>query len=111
MAKMHCNNNLEYSEQEKKFIRLMLDVGAQGSEVNTSCERLVASLRKRRVTPEDLLENKGDYQLKQELLRQTIRADKIQAELHELQIQHTRQLEYLANLKPFPVTGRLEWTK
>jgi hypothetical protein len=108
---MHCNNNLEYSEQEKKFIRLMLDAGAQGNEVNTACERLVASLRKRRVTPQDLLENKGDHRLKQELLQQTIRANKIQAELHELQIQHTRQLEYLATLKPSPVTGRLHWTK
>jgi len=37
---MNCDTNITYSEQEREFIRLMLDAGAQGSEVSTSCEML-----------------------------------------------------------------------
>jgi hypothetical protein len=108
---MNCQTNIIYSEQERKFIRLMLDAGAQGNEISTSCEMLVRSLRKRKVTSEAFLENSVNYQLKQELLEQTLRANKIQAELRELQIQHTRQLEYLATLKPAVAVGRVHLTK
>ena len=108
---MHNDTNLAYSEQETKFIRPMLDAGAQGNEVSTSCERLVRSLRSRKVTSEAFLQNKVDYQLKQQLLAQTLRANKLQAELDELQIQHTRQLEYLTSLKSPAVAGRMQWTK
>jgi hypothetical protein len=104
--------NLVYSEQEQKFIRLMLDAGAQGNEVSTSCEKLVMSLRKRRITSEDFLAaDQGDSQLIHELKVQTLRANRLQAELHELSMQHTRQLEYLINLKSPTVTGRVHWTK
>ena len=92
---MDCDAKVIYSEQERKFIRLMLDSGAQGNEISTSCEMLVNSLRKRNVTSEAFLENSVDYQLKQALLEQTLRANRIQAEMQELQMQHTRQLEYL----------------
>jgi hypothetical protein len=92
---MDCDAKVIYSEQERKFIRLMLDSGAQGNEISTSCEMLVNSLRKRKVTSEAFLENSVDYQLKQALLEQTLRANRIQAELQELQMEHTRQLEYL----------------
>jgi len=105
------NTHLSYNEQEQKFIRLMLDSGAQGNEISTSCERLVKSLRNRRVTPDDFLQPKSDHRLKQDLLEQTLRANKIQAELNELRIQHSKQLEYMAKLTPPPVTGRLHWTK
>jgi hypothetical protein len=108
---MNLNTNILYSEQEHKFIRLMLDTGAQGNEVSTSCEMLVRSLRKRRVTSDAFLQNTVNYQLKQELLEQTLRANKMQAELKELQIQHTKQLEYLANLKSPAIVGRVHWTK
>jgi hypothetical protein len=92
---MNWDTKIIFSEQERKFIRLMLDAGAQGSEIYTSCEMLVKSLRKRKVTSEAFLDNSVNHQLKQALLEQTLRANKIQAELQELQIQHTRQLEYL----------------
>jgi hypothetical protein len=108
---MQHSTDLAYSEQEQKFIRLMLDPGAQGNEVSTSCERLVSSLRKRRVTSDDFLQQKTDDRLKQALNEQTLRANKMRAELHELHIQHTRQLEYLANLTTPAVTGRMQWTK
>ncbi len=110
-AKIHNETNFAFSELEEKLIRLMLDPSAQGNEVSTSCERLVRSLRKRRVTSEDFLENKVDLQLKRELLAQTDRANKLQAELHELQMQHTKQLEHLTKIKAPPVTGRVHWTK
>lgn len=108
---MHHDTNLEYSEQEQKFIRLMLDAAAQGNEVSTSCERLVRSLRKRQVTSEAFLQNKVSYQLKQELIEQTLRANKMQAELRELQIQHTKQLEYFTLLTSPAIKGRMHWTK
>jgi len=108
---MNCDTILTYSEQERKFIRLMLDAGAQGSEVSTSCEMLAKSLRKRNVTPEAFLENSVNYQLRQALIQQTLRANKMQAELWELQLQHTRQLEYLTTLKPAAAIGRVHWTK
>jgi hypothetical protein len=108
---MNLQTNFKYSEQEHKFIRLMLDAGAQGNEVSTSCEMLVRSLRKRQVSSDAFLLNAEDYQLKQELVEQTLRANKIQAELHELQLQHTKQLEYLATLTAPAVTGRMYWTK
>ena len=108
---MHHDTRLAYSEQEQKFIRLMLDAAAQGNEVYTSCERLIKSLRKRQVTPDAFLRHNDDSRLKQELLAQTMRANKLEAELHELHTQHSRQLEYLENLKPPVVTGRMHWTK
>jgi hypothetical protein len=107
---MDCDAKVIYSEQERKFIRLMLDTSAQGNEISTSCEMLVKSLRKRKVTSEAFLENSVDYQLKQALLEQTLRANKIQAELRELEMQHTRQLEYLAALKPAVTIGHVHWT-
>jgi hypothetical protein len=110
-VKIQNKTNFAFNEQEEKLIRLMLDPGAQGSEVSTSCERLVRSLRKRRVTPEDFLENKGDLHLKRERLAQTNRANKLQAELHGLEVKHTKQLEHLAKIKPAPVTGRVHWTR
>jgi hypothetical protein len=103
--------NFAFSEQEEKFIRLMLDPGAQGNEVSTSCDKLVRSLRKRRVSPQDFLERKVDLQLKREVLAQTDRANNLQAELHELQMQHTKQLEHFTKIKAAPVTGRVHWTK
>ena len=109
--KIHHEADFAFSEQEKKFIRLMLDPGAQGNEVSTSCDKLVRSLRKRRVTPEDFLESKVDLQLKREVLAQTDRANSLQAELHELQMQHTKQLEHFTKIKSAPVTGRVHWTK
>jgi hypothetical protein len=109
--KIQQNTNLAYNEQEQKFIRLMLDSGAQGNEVSTSCEKLVMSLRKRRVTADDFLADKSDFQLKQELMTQTLRVNRLQAELHELSLQHTRQLEYLINLKSRTATGRVHSTK
>ena len=108
---MPHSTDLSYSEQELKFIRLMLDSGTQGNEISISCERLVMSLRERRVTSDDFLQQKIHHLLKQELQDQTLRADKIQAELNELRIQHTKQLEYLAKCTPLPVTGRMHWTK
>jgi hypothetical protein len=108
---MNCETHITYSEQERKFIRLMLDAGAQGSEVSTSCEMLVKSLRKRKVTSEEFLANPVNYQLKQALLEQTLRANKMQAELQELQIQHTRQLEYLTTIKSAVAVGSLHLTK
>jgi hypothetical protein len=63
------------------------------------------------VTSEAFLDNKINYQLQQELNRQTLRANKMQAELHELQIQHSKQLEYLTSFKPSATTGRIHWTK
>ena len=108
---MDQTTTISYSEQEQKFIRLMLDSSAQGNEVFTSCEMLVKSLRKRKVTPDAFIQNKVDYQLKQELLAQTLRANKMQVELRELQLQHTKQLAYFANLKSPAVTGRMHWTK
>jgi hypothetical protein len=103
--------NFAFSEQEQKLIRLMLDPGAQGNEVSTSCDKLIRSLRKRRVTPEDFLESRVDLQLKREVIAQTERANNLQAELHELQIQHTKQLEHFTKIKSAPVTGRVHWTK